>query len=50
MIDRVTPEGPGLRVHGGDEHLDRTTFGITGSRGMVGRYLDLEFDVLATAA
>ena len=50
VIDRVTPEGVGIRVHGGAEHLDRTTFGITGSRGMVGRYLDLEFDVLATAA
>jgi polyisoprenoid-binding protein YceI len=50
VIDRVAPEGVGIRVHGGAEHLDRTTFGITGSRGMVGRYLDLGLDVLATAA
>lgn len=44
-IDRVTDEGAGVRVHGRAEHLDRTAFGITGSRGMVGRYLDLELDV-----
>jgi polyisoprenoid-binding protein YceI len=49
-IDRITPEGAGLRLHGRAEHLDRTAFGITGSRGMVGRYLDLELDAFATAA
>lgn len=48
-IDRVTPEGEGIRVHGRSEHLDRTAFGITGSRGMVGRFLDLELDVFALA-
>jgi len=49
-IDRVTREDTGVRVHGRAEHLDRTAFGITGSRGMVGRFLDLELDAFATAA
>ncbi len=48
-IDRVTHEGNGIRVHGRAEQLDRTAFGITGSRGMVGRYLDLEVDAFAPA-
>jgi len=48
-IDRLTHEPDGIRVHGQAQHLDRTTFGITGSRGMVGRYFDLDLDVLATA-
>jgi polyisoprenoid-binding protein YceI len=46
-IDRMVREGNGLRVHGRADHLDRTAFGITGSRGMVGRYLDLELDAFA---
>ena len=49
-IDRITPEGQGIRLHCRAEHLDRTAFGITGSRGMVGRYLDLELDAFATTA
>jgi polyisoprenoid-binding protein YceI len=49
-IDRLTNEGTGIRLHGRAEHLDRTAFGITGSRGMVGRYLDLELDALASNA
>lgn len=49
-IDRVTDEGTGIRVHGRAEHMDRTAFGITGSRGMVGRFLDLEVDAFAIAA
>jgi polyisoprenoid-binding protein YceI len=49
-IDRVTPEGAGIRLHGRAERLDRTAFGITGSRGMVGRYLDLELDAFAVTA
>ena len=49
-IDRVVNEGAGIRIHGRAERLDRTAFGITGSRGMVGRYLDLELDVLAIPA
>jgi polyisoprenoid-binding protein YceI len=50
QIDRVTHEDTGIRFHGRAEHLDRTAFGITGSRGMVGRHLDLELDVFAVAA
>jgi polyisoprenoid-binding protein YceI len=50
VIDRVTPEGDGMRVHARADHLDRHAFGITGSKGMVGRYLDLDFDVLAERA
>jgi polyisoprenoid-binding protein YceI len=50
LIDRVNPEGDGMRVHARADHLDRHAFGITGSRGMVGRYLDLDFDVLAERA
>jgi polyisoprenoid-binding protein YceI len=50
VIDRVTPEGDGMRVHARAAHLDRHAFGITGSKGMVGRYLDLDFDVLAERA
>ncbi len=49
-IDRVTDEDTGIRVHGRAEHLDRTAFGITGSKGMVGRFLDLELDAFAIAA
>ena len=49
-IDRVVDEGAGIRMHGRAERLDRTAFGITGSRGMVGRYLDLELDVVAIPA
>jgi hypothetical protein len=49
-IDRIAQEGTGIRLHGQAEHLDRTAFGITGSRGMVGRYLDLELDAFATTA
>ena len=48
-IDRLTHEGDGIRIHGRAEQLDRTAFGITGSRGMVGRYLDLEVDAFAAA-
>ena len=48
-IDRLTHEGTGIRVHGRAADLDRTAFGITGSRGMVGRYLDLEVDAFASA-
>jgi polyisoprenoid-binding protein YceI len=48
-IDRVTDEGTGIRVHGRAQRLDRTAFGITGSKGMVGRFLDLELDAFATS-
>lgn len=48
-LDRVVQEGNGIRIHGRADHLDRTAFGITGSRGLVGRYLDIELDAFATA-
>ena len=50
LIDRTTPEATGLRVHARAEHLDRCAFGVTRGRGMVGRYLDLDLDVLAVPA
>lgn len=50
QVDRVTADGPEVLVHGWVRNLDRTSFGITGSRGMVGRHLDLELDVVATPA
>lgn len=50
QVDRVTANGSAVLVHGWARNLDRTSFGITGSRGLVGRYLDLELDVVATPA
>ena len=47
QIDSAVSEGPDIRIHGSAEHLDRTAFGITKGRGMVGRYLDLEVDAVA---
>lgn len=47
---RAVNEADGLRVQARAEHLDRYAFGITGSKGMVGRYFDLDFDVLAVSA
>ncbi len=47
VVDRVAHEGAGLRLHARAEHLDRYAFGITGGKGMAGRYLDLDLDVLA---
>jgi polyisoprenoid-binding protein YceI len=44
-VDRVASHGTELLVHGWARNLDRTAFGITGSRGFVGRYLDLEVEV-----
>jgi polyisoprenoid-binding protein YceI len=49
-VDRVGREDGGIRVHGRALQLDRTALGITGSRGMVGRYLDLELDAFALPA
>jgi polyisoprenoid-binding protein YceI len=49
-IDRATREGAGLRIHARAEHLDRYAFGIVKSKGMVGRYLDLDLDVFALPA
>ena len=47
IVDRVTPEADGLRIHARSIHLDRFSFGITKGKGMVGRYLDLDLDVMA---
>lgn len=49
-IDRATREGTGMRIHARADHLDRLAFGVVKGRGMVGRYLDLDLDVLATPA
>ena len=47
-VDRLTAVASELHVHGWARGLDRTAFGITGSRGLVGRYLDLEIEAVAT--
>ena len=47
-VDRLTPDGDGFRLHGRAEHLDRYAFGVTKGKGMVGRHLDLELDVVAS--
>ncbi|MCW2615097.1 MAG: hypothetical protein JWN08_2091 [Frankiales bacterium] len=47
VVDRVEQEADGLHLHGRAEHVDRHAFGVTGSRGLVGRYLDLDLDVRA---
>ena len=47
QVDRLTPEDTGVRVHARVARLDRTAFGVTGKKGMVGRDLDLELDVVA---
>jgi polyisoprenoid-binding protein YceI len=50
VVDDVHPEGDGMRLHAHADRLDRHAFGITGSKGMVGRYLDLHMDVFASKA
>lgn len=47
QVDSLVSDGPDLRIRGSAVHLDRTAFGVTRGRGMVGRYLDLEIDVVA---
>jgi polyisoprenoid-binding protein YceI len=37
----------GIHIRAQARHLDRYAFGISKSKGMVGRFLDLDFDVLA---
>lgn len=50
VLSWEAPE-PGLvRVTARASHLDRYSFGITGSRGFVGRYFDLAFQVVAVRA
>lgn len=50
VVDRAMPETGGMRMHGRAEHLDRYALGVTNAKGMVGRYLDLDLDVLAVPA
>jgi polyisoprenoid-binding protein YceI len=50
VLDHMTPEAGGVRVHGRANHLDRYAFGVTNGKGMVGRYLNLDLDVFATPA
>lgn len=49
-IDRVALEGDGIRLHARAEHLDRFAFGITKGKGVAGRFLDLDLDVVADPA
>ncbi|MCW2818031.1 MAG: hypothetical protein JWR42_818 [Marmoricola sp.] len=46
-LDSVVQEDDGIHVHGRVEHLDRTALGVNGSKGMVGRFFDLELDAFA---
>jgi polyisoprenoid-binding protein YceI len=50
VLHDVHPEGGGVRLRARAEHLDRQAFGITGSKGMVGRFLDLDLDAFASKA
>jgi polyisoprenoid-binding protein YceI len=50
MVDQMTPQTGGVRMHGSAKRLDRYAFGITKGKGMVGRYLDLDLDVFAVPA
>jgi polyisoprenoid-binding protein YceI len=50
IIDRINRDGDDLVIQGRVEHIDRLALGVTGSRGMVGRYLDLEMDAVAVPA
>lgn len=49
-VDRVSTEDDGYRVHATAAHLDRYAFNVTKGKGMVGRYLDLNLDVVAVPA
>jgi polyisoprenoid-binding protein YceI len=46
-VSALRADDEGVHVRARAEHLDRYAFGITAGRGMVGRYLDIELDVLA---
>jgi len=50
VIREATPDGEGVHLRARAEHLDRYAFGVTKSKGMVGRHLDLDLDVLAVPA
>lgn len=48
-IHGVARDGNEIRVTARAERLDRLSFGITKARGMVGRFLDLDLDIVAVA-
>jgi hypothetical protein len=50
VILEATPDGEGVHLRARAEHLDRYAFGVTKSKGMVGRHLDLDLDVVARPA
>jgi len=50
VIERVTTEHGSIRVQAHAKHLDRYAFGVKGAKGMVGRHLDLSFDIYADRA
>jgi polyisoprenoid-binding protein YceI len=50
IIDGIDSDDDGLVIRGRVEHIDRLILGVTGSRGMVGRYLNLEVDAVAVPA
>ncbi len=50
VIERVTAEQGSINVQAHAKHLDRYAFGVKGSKGMVGRRLDLSFDIYAVLA
>ena len=47
VIVQVTHEPDGIRVHAHVQRMDRYAFGVTRSKGFVGRYLHLTFDIFA---
>ena len=49
-VTSMTGDPGALRVRARVDHLDRYAFGITGSKGLVGRFFDLDLDVLAVRA
>jgi len=48
-VDRVTASGTDVTVHAVAQ-LDPYAFGVTGVKGMAGRHVTLEFDLIAAAA
>ncbi|WP_461172183.1 YceI family protein [Arthrobacter sp. Z1-9] len=50
VLSWETPIPGQVHVTARTTHLDRCSFGITGSRGLVGRYFDLTFQIVAVRA
>jgi polyisoprenoid-binding protein YceI len=49
-VAAASNEANGVRVRARTTRLDRYSFGITKSKGMVGRFMDVDFDVFAVRA